>query len=157
MLYTLLALALQVGAQAAIETAVTRGIEGGVFPGAVVVVGTGGRILHAEGYGHFTWSAEAAVPHPDSTLFDLASLTKVVATTPAAMVLVEQGLLDLDRAVQDYLPEFSGEGKERITVRQLLSHQAGLCAIDGLLSLETLADLDQIDGRDASVENLRAR
>lgn len=128
MLYTLLVLALQVGAQAAIETAVTRGIEGGVFPGAVVVVGTGGRILHAEGYGHFTWSAEAAVPHPDSTLFDLASLTKVVATTPAAMVLVEQGLLDLDRAVQDYLPEFSGEGKERITLRHLLEHRTGLRA-----------------------------
>lgn len=128
MLYTLVALALQVAAQTAIETAVTRGIEAGVFPGAVVVVGTGGRMLHAEGYGHLTWSAEAAVPHPDSTLFDLASLTKVVATTPAAMVLVEQGLLALDRAVQDYLPEFSGEGKERITVRHLLEHRTGLRA-----------------------------
>jgi CubicO group peptidase (beta-lactamase class C family) len=128
MLYTLLALALQVAAQAAIEAVVTRGIEGGVFPGAVVVVGTGGRILHAEGYGHFTWSAEAVVPHPDSTLFDLASLTKVVATTPAAMVLVEQGTLDMDRAVQDYLPAFIGEGKERITVRHLLEHRTGLRA-----------------------------
>jgi CubicO group peptidase (beta-lactamase class C family) len=128
MLYTLLALALQVGAQAAIETSVTQGIEGGVFPGAVVMVGTGGRILHAEGYGHFTWSAGTAVPHPDSTLFDLASLTKVVATTPAAMVLVEEGTLDLDRAVQDYLPAFSGEGKEQITVRHLLEHRTGLRA-----------------------------
>jgi CubicO group peptidase (beta-lactamase class C family) len=128
MLYTLLVMALQLGAQTAIETAVTRGIEGGVFPGAVVMVGTRGRILHAEGYGHFTWSAEASVPQPDSTLFDLASLTKVVATTPAAMVLVEEGALDLDRAVQDYLPAFSGEGKEQITVRHLLEHRTGLRA-----------------------------
>jgi CubicO group peptidase (beta-lactamase class C family) len=128
MLYTLLALALQVAAQAAIETAVTRGIEDGVFPGAVVVVGTAGRILHAEGYGHFTWSAESAVPHPDSTLFDMASVTKVVATTPATMVLVEEGALDMDRPVQDYLPAFTGDGKERITVRHLLQHRTGLRA-----------------------------
>lgn len=128
MLYTMLALALQLGAQPAIGAVITGGIEGGVFPGAVVVVGTGERILHAEGYGHFTWSADAAAPQPDSTLYDLASLTKVVATTPAAMVLVEEGRLDLDRAVQDYLPEFSGEGKERITVRNLLEHRTGLRA-----------------------------
>lgn len=128
MLYTLLALALQVGAHAAIDSAIARGIDGGAFPGAVVMVGTRGRLLHAAGYGHFTWSAESAVPHPDSTLFDLASLTKVVATTPAAMVLVEQGDLELDRAVQDYLPEFRGEGKERVTVRHLLEHRTGLRA-----------------------------
>ena len=128
MLYTLLVLALQGGAYPAIDTAITRGIEGGVFPGAVVVVGTGERILHARGYGHFTWSTEAAVPHPDSTLFDLASVTKVVATAPAAMVLVEEGTLDLERAVQHYLPEFRGEGKERITVRHLLEHRTGLRA-----------------------------
>ena len=128
MLYTLLLLALQVGAYPAVDTAVTRGIEAGVFPGAVVLIGTGERILHARGYGHFTWSTETAVPHPDSTLFDMASLTKVVATTPAAMVLVEEGTLDLDRAVQHYLPEFRGEGKERVTVRHLLEHRTGLRA-----------------------------
>jgi CubicO group peptidase (beta-lactamase class C family) len=128
MLCTALALVLQIGAQAGIDAAIARGIEGGVFPGAVVVVGTGERILHVRGYGHFTWSADAAVPHPDSTLYDLASLTKVVATTPAAMVLVEDGMLDLDRAVQHYLPEFTGEGKDRVTVRHLLEHRTGLRA-----------------------------
>ncbi|UCF40102.1 MAG: beta-lactamase family protein [Gemmatimonadota bacterium] len=128
MLYAMLALALQVGAQTALDAAIARGIESGVFPGAVVVVGTSDRILHARGYGHFTWSADAAVPSPDSTLYDLASLTKVVATTPAAMVLVDEGKLELDRAVQDYLPEFSGEGKEQITLRHLLEHRTGLRA-----------------------------
>jgi CubicO group peptidase (beta-lactamase class C family) len=128
MLCTALALVLQIGAQAGIDAAIARGIEGGVFPGAVVVVGTGERILHVRGYGHFTWSADAAVPHPDSTLYDLASLTKVVATTPAAMVLVEDGMLDLGRAVQHYLPEFTGEGKDRVTVRHLLEHRTGLRA-----------------------------
>ncbi len=128
MLFALLALVLQVGAQAEIDAAIAGGIEGGVFPGAVVVVGTGDRILHARGYGHFTWSPDAAVPHPESTLYDLASLTKVVATTPAVMLLVEDGSLDLGRPVQDYLPEFRGEGKERITVRHLLEHRSGLRA-----------------------------
>ncbi len=78
--------------------------------------------------GHFTWSADSRVPDPDSTLWDLASLTKVVATTPAAMLLVQDGRLDLDRAVQEYLPQFQGEGKERVTVRHLLEHRSGLRA-----------------------------
>ena len=62
----------------------------------------------------------------EDTIFDLASLTKVVATTPAAMMLVERGQLDLERPVQSYLPEFSGGGKEKITLRHLLLHTSGL-------------------------------
>jgi len=123
-----LSLILQAGAAPEIDRAVEEGISGGAYPGAVVVVGTGDRVLYAKGYGHFTWSADSRVPDPDSTLWDLASLTKVVATTPAAMLLVQDGRLDLDRAVQEYLPEFQGEGKERVTVRQLLEHRSGLRA-----------------------------
>jgi CubicO group peptidase (beta-lactamase class C family) len=104
------------------------GVAGGVFPGGVVVVGTRHRVLYSRGYGHFTWSPDSRTPDPDSTLYDLASLTKVVAATPAAMVLVQEGRLDLDRAVQDYLPEFVGENKERVTVRHLLEHRTGLRA-----------------------------
>jgi CubicO group peptidase (beta-lactamase class C family) len=111
-----------------IDRAMEDGVANGVFPGGVVVVGTRNRLLYASGYGHFTWSRESRVPRPDSTLYDLASLTKVVATTPAAMALVEQGSLDLDRPVQHYLPEFVGASKERVTVRHLLEHRSGLRA-----------------------------
>ena len=125
----LLLLLLQIGsASASIDQAVRDGVHRGVFPGAVVVVGTRDTILLATGYGHLGWSARGPVPDPDSTLYDLASLTKVVATTPAIMVLVQAGKVQLDRPVQDYLPDFRGPGKERVTVRDLLSHTSGLRA-----------------------------
>jgi CubicO group peptidase (beta-lactamase class C family) len=125
----LLLLQLQLGsASASIDDAVRDGLARGVFPGAVVVVGTRDSILLAKGYGRLTWSARSAVPEPDSTLYDLASLTKVVATTPAILLLVQRGQVRLDRPVQDYLPDFQGAGKERVTVRNLLSHTSGLRA-----------------------------
>ncbi|MES2738530.1 MAG: exo-beta-N-acetylmuramidase NamZ domain-containing protein [Verrucomicrobiota bacterium] len=62
----------------------------------------------------------------EDTVFDLASLTKVVATAPAVMMLVEQGKLDLEKPVQTYLPEFQGEGRELICLRHLLTHTSGL-------------------------------
>ncbi len=122
-----------------IDRAVRDGIEAGVYPAAVVVVGTARRVLHARGYGTFTWRADTPQPDPDSTLFDLASLTKVVATTPALMVLVDERRLDLDRPVQDYLPEFHGPEKDRVTVRHLLEHRSGLRAFLPLDQLATNA------------------
>lgn len=119
-----------------LDRAVRAGISGGVYPGAVVVVGTADTILLARGFGHFTWSAASPVPDPAATLYDLASLTKVVATTPAVMLLVDQGRLDLARPVQHYLPEFTGSGKEAVTVSDLLAHTSGLRAF---LRLDTLA------------------
>lgn len=115
-------------AAAEIDRVVQEGIDAGVYPGAVVVVGRHDTVLHARGYGHFTWSRTSAVPDPDSTLWDLASLTKVVATTPAVMRLVEWGKLDLDRPAGQYLPDFAGEGKDAVTVRHLLAHTSGLRA-----------------------------
>ncbi len=123
-----LALAAQSAAVDQIEKAVADGIRSGAFPGAVVVVGTSARVLHAEGYGHFTWSSTSAVPDPATTLYDLASLTKVVAATPAIMRLIDAGELSLDDPVQRYLPGFTGAGKETVTVRQLLEHRSGLRA-----------------------------
>jgi CubicO group peptidase (beta-lactamase class C family) len=127
LLFTLLAVQQQPAA-AEIGRAVQDGIAGGVYPGAVVVVGTAHRVLHARGYGHFTWDTASPVPGPDNSLYDLASLTKVVAATPAAMVLVDDGRLDLDRSVQHYLPAFRGVEKQRVTVRHLLEHRSGLRA-----------------------------
>lgn len=112
----------------ALDRAVEEGIAAGVYPGAVVVIGRYDAVIYQRGYGHFTWSPESPVPDPDSSLFDLASLTKVVATLPAVMKLVESGAVDLDRPVQSYLPEFRGPGKEAVTVRHLLAHTSGLRA-----------------------------
>ena len=129
MIWPFVALGLQAAATLPpIERAVRDGIARGVFPGAVVIAGRRDTVLLAQGFGHFTWSANSAAPRPDSTLYDLASLTKVVATTPAVMLLVDAGTVQLDRPVRDYLADFQGPGKERVTVRQLLAHTSGLPA-----------------------------
>ena len=70
----------------------------------------------------------APEPMTEDTVFDVASLTKVIATTPVVMVLVEQRLLELDQPVARYWPEFGGEGKEQITLRHLLTPTSGLRA-----------------------------
>lgn len=104
------------------------GIRRGIYPGAVVVIGTRDRVLYARGFGHFTWDGSSPAPRPDSTLWDLASLTKVVGTTAALMVLVDRGAIDLDAKLAYYLPRFTGEGKDAVTVRMLLNHTSGLPA-----------------------------
>src|ERR1044071_10382731 len=76
---------------AAIAATVQRGIRQGIYPGAVVVVGRRDTVLYSRGFGHLTWSGKAPRPDPESTRWDLASLTKVVATTSAVLVLVERG------------------------------------------------------------------
>jgi CubicO group peptidase (beta-lactamase class C family) len=127
MLVSLLAVVFQAQtAVPSVDRAVQEGIARGVYPGAVVVVGRHDSVLLARGYGHLTWSARSAAPRPDSTLYDLASLTKVVATVPAVMLLVDRGKVQLDRPVDDYLPDFQGAGKEQVTVRMVLSHTSGL-------------------------------
>ena len=131
------ALLLQTHPVAQIDTIIQDGIRAGVYPGAVVVIGTRDSVLLARGYGRLTWSPEAATPSPEETLYDLASLTKVVATTPAVMLLSDRGELDLDTTVQHHLPEFVGEGKEAVTVRDLLAHSSGLRAF---LPLHTMTE-----------------
>ena len=127
-MFLLLAALVQVTPSERVSAAVEAGIRDGAYPGAVVVIGTADTVLFARGFGHFTWAADAPVPVPESTLVDLASLTKVIATTTAVMRLVDDRLLELDRAVQDYLPAFRGTGKEAVTVRHLLEHRSGLRA-----------------------------
>jgi CubicO group peptidase (beta-lactamase class C family) len=98
----------------------------GSFPGASLAVGRWGRVVLEEGFGR-TGAGGAAVD-PDRTVYDLASLTKVVGTTTAVMLLVEDGRMSLDDPVQAYLPEFTGAGKERVSIRDLLTHTSGLPA-----------------------------
>lgn len=113
---------------ASLDSAVRAGVRSGTFPGAVVVVGRSDTILHATGYGHYTWSNRTRVPDPATSLWDIASLSKVVATTSAIAILVDRGELDLDAPVSSYLPEFFGSGKDKVTVRMLLDHTSGLPA-----------------------------
>jgi CubicO group peptidase (beta-lactamase class C family) len=109
------------------DSIVESGIRRGIFPGAVLVIGRRNGVIHRRGFGHFTWSARSAEPTADSTLWDLASLTKVVGTMPAVLRLVEAGRVDLDAPVSRYLPRFGGTvDKEKVTVRQLLNHTSGL-------------------------------
>lgn len=111
---------------AEIDGAVRSGIEAGLYPGAVVVIGRRDSVLYARGYGHFTWDPASALPEPDSTLWDIASISKVVGTTSAAMRLVDRGRLNLDAPIRRYLPRFSGGPKNLVTVRMLLDHTSGL-------------------------------
>ncbi len=111
-----------------LDALVQDGVRRGVYPAAALIVGNSRTILHARGFGHFTWSDGSASATPDSTLWDIASLTKVVATTPAAALLVDRGRLQLDAPVQRYLPRFIGRDKEQVTVRMLLDHTSGLPA-----------------------------
>jgi CubicO group peptidase (beta-lactamase class C family) len=113
---------------AAVARVVQRGIQEGVYPGAVVVVGRRDTILYSAGFGHVTWARAASAPSAGDTRWDLASLTKVVATASAVLVLVDQGKVVLDAPVAQYLPRFTGGGRERVTVRMLLDHTSGLPA-----------------------------
>jgi CubicO group peptidase (beta-lactamase class C family) len=110
---------------ARLDSIVRLGLEQGAAPGAALAVGRFGRLVLLKGYGATDYAPGAPAAEP-TTLYDLASLTKVIATTTAAMILEEEGKLDLSRTVQSYLPEFSAPDKATITVRMLLTHRGGL-------------------------------
>lgn len=110
---------------ARLDAVVAEAIAARQLPGAVVVVGRGDTVVFQKAYGQ-----RAIVPTSEpmtlDTLFDLASLTKVVATTTAVMTLVEDGRLRLTDPVASFIPEFGRYGKERVTIRDLLTHMSGL-------------------------------
>lgn len=97
-------------------------VASGAFPGAGVAVGRDGVLVELGGVGRLTRGGDPATA---STAYDLASLTKVVGTTTAVMMLTEQGLLDLDAPVASYIPEYRQMGKGSVTIRHLLAHTAG--------------------------------
>ena len=110
-----------------IERVVQHGLDAGGYPGASVVVGRKGYAVMSRGFGSLDWSGRSPVTVNES-IYDLASLTKVIGTTTAIMVLFDQGRIDLDAPVSRYLPDFSGGLKDQVTVRHLLTHRAGLPA-----------------------------
>lgn len=109
-----------------VRAVLDRAIADGAFPGAYAVVGTRDGIVAEYGAGRLD-SADATAPNA-RTVWDLASLTKVVGTTSAVLQLVGRGTLALDTPAVRYLPEWRVAGAERVTVRHLLSHSAGLPA-----------------------------
>lgn len=103
------------------------------FPAASVAVAYQGKLIALRAFGHFTYDANSPQPAP-ATLFDIASVTKVLATTTMAMILYERGLLDLDTPLISIVGEFSGEDPRRdeVTLRMLLAHSSGLPAYERL-------------------------
>lgn len=136
-----------------LDALVEKSVASDEIPGAVLLVGHRGRIVHRKAYG-----SRALLPKREpmtlDTIFDLASLTKVVATTCAVMKLVEQGKIRLNDPVARYIPEFAGpgdqgethggkkEGKDQVTIRHLLTHTAGLAPVprvpEGTTGAETV-------------------
>jgi CubicO group peptidase (beta-lactamase class C family) len=137
-----------------VRATLDRAVADSAFPGAFVIVGTHDRILAKYGAGHVDW-AKSPVP-TDSTLWDMASLTKVIAMTSAMMQLVEAHTVELDAPVQRYLPNWTGPNKDKVTVRHLLTHSSGLPAwrplykeaadADAALQLAYATPLDTLPG-----------
>ena len=110
-----------------IDKVMVRAIQAGGFPGGSVIIGRRGASVYERGYGSLTWSNKTPVV-ASRTIYDLASLTKVVATTTAIMILYDEGKIRLEDPVNKYLPAFGGGAKDDITVQQLLEHRSGLPA-----------------------------
>jgi CubicO group peptidase (beta-lactamase class C family) len=111
-----------------IDRVIERGIRAGGYPGAAVVVGRKGAAVWEKGFGRLGWTGDAGEVVPERTIYDLASLTKVVGTTTAIMILFDEGKIRLDDRVVQYIPEFGGGAKDNITIRMLLEHRSGLPA-----------------------------
>src|SRR5262249_27753104 len=110
---------------AKIDSAVQETIDLGEIPGAVILIGRQGRVVYHKAFGY-----KAVEPRREAmsldTVFDMASLTKDVATATSMMILVERGKISLVEAVASYSPAFRRIGKEQVTVEQLHTHRAGL-------------------------------
>ena len=108
-----------------VDSLMNAAIKNKYFPGAVLLVGHRDRVVFQKPYGSFTFDSNSKRVDLQS-IFDLASLTKVVATTSSVMRLYDEGKIKLDDKVTKYLPEFGNNGKENITIKNLLLHNSGL-------------------------------
>ncbi len=122
-----------------VDSMMEAAIEKHVFPGGVLLIGKGGKVIYEKPFGHFTYD-ENSTADSKETIFDLASVSKVVGTTTAAMILYDKGKLKLDEKVSHYLPAFAKNGKEDVTVRNLLLHNSGLIPYRDYMSLYKTKD-----------------
>jgi serine-type D-Ala-D-Ala carboxypeptidase len=112
----------------AVDRVLERAVQAEGFPGAAVIIGRREGTVLSRGYGTLDWSPGSTAVSPERTLYDLASLTKVVATTSAVMVLYDEHRISLDAPVARYLPAFRRGTKAHVTIRELLEHRSGLPA-----------------------------
>ena len=110
-----------------VDTIVAAAIADSAFPGAVLLVAKDGYIVHEKAYGRMTYDP-TAVPVSTDALFDLASVTKVIATTSAVMHLVDEKRIALNDPVVKFIPEFGQNGKDKVTLYNLMVHNSGLQA-----------------------------
>jgi CubicO group peptidase (beta-lactamase class C family) len=118
---------MSVSGLARVDSILGAAIADSAAPGAALAVGRHGRLVRLRGYGRLDWRSNAGAVN-DSSIYDMASVSKVVGLTTAMMILTEEGQVDLDAPVATYLPWFGGGGKGTVTVRQLLLHRGGLPA-----------------------------
>jgi uncharacterized protein YbbC (DUF1343 family)/CubicO group peptidase (beta-lactamase class C family) len=143
-----------------VSAVIEAAISAKKLPGAVVVVGHGGKVVFEQAYGVRKLAGEPGVddtPSPAEamtvdTIFDMASLTKCLVTATAVMQLMEQGKVDVDAPVVTYLPEFGANGKEKVTVRELLTHYSGLPPDVDLKDAWGLAKPDKAEGIKRAME-----
>ncbi|HCY75703.1 MAG TPA: serine hydrolase [Ignavibacteriales bacterium] len=110
-----------------VDSVINEAIKDSAFPGAVVLIWQDGKTIFDKAYGHYTYDP-ASGKVTTKSIFDLASLTKVVATTTAAMICYDRKLFSLDERVIKFIPDFGANGKENITLKNLLLHNSGLPA-----------------------------
>ncbi|HMF65722.1 MAG TPA: sodium/solute symporter, partial [Edaphobacter sp.] len=143
-----------------ISTLINDAIAAHKLPGAVVVVGHDGKIVFHQAYGNRKIAGEpgitgdtAAEPMTEDTIFDMASLTKCLATATAMMQLYEQGKFQFDDPVAKYLPDFAANGKENVTIRELLTHYSGLAPDVSLKDPWGLSTPDKAEGIKRAMES----
>lgn len=108
-----------------IDKIMEDGISDSAFPGGVVLVGYKGKIVYEKTFGYYTYD-KSSTPMSLDVMFDMASVSKVIGTTSAAMLLYDQGKLNLDEKVTAYFADFAVNGKDKAEVRNLLLHNSGL-------------------------------
>ncbi len=119
---------------ARIDDVVREEIDGKNFPGAVVLVGKAGKVLYCRAFGYRALEPEEE-PMTKDTIFDIASMTKPIATATSILILADEGRLRLTDYVGEYLPEFASNGKEQVQIYHLLTHTSGLPAYTNAAAL----------------------
>ena len=130
---------------AKIDRIMENAIKDSVFPGGVVAVVKNGILAYNKAFGYTDY--QKIKPVDPNTPYDLASVTKILATTTAIMHLVDRGLLELDSPVSQYIPEFRVDDKADITIRDLLNHDSGLPAFK--------VYVDELQDRGSIIEAVR--
>ncbi|MCW3083703.1 MAG: beta-lactamase [Bacteroidetes bacterium] len=107
-----------------IDSIAMKGIRDKIYPGCQILIAKDGKVIYQKSFGYHTYENKLKVKNDD--LYDLASVTKIVASTPSVMHLVDEKKINLDEHLVTYLPELAGTNKQNIVIREMMTHQAGL-------------------------------